>query len=48
MEIYHVDAMRNLILEQLPSTVRFFTEQTKSERLKNVLHELKQKRRRKH
>ncbi|VDO62908.1 unnamed protein product [Onchocerca flexuosa] len=40
--------MRNLILDQLPSTVRFLTQQTKSERLKGVLYELKEKRRRKH
>uniref|UniRef100_A0A0R3S1Z0 Non-structural maintenance of chromosomes element 4 n=1 Tax=Elaeophora elaphi TaxID=1147741 RepID=A0A0R3S1Z0_9BILA len=46
-ETYHVDAMRNLILEQLPPSVRFFTEQTKSEKLKSALNELKQKRRRK-
>ncbi|EJW79535.1 hypothetical protein WUBG_09557 [Wuchereria bancrofti] len=47
-ETYHVDAMRNLILDQLPPTVRFFTEQTKSEKLKTVLHQLKKKRTRKH
>ncbi|VBB33893.1 unnamed protein product [Acanthocheilonema viteae] len=46
-ETYHVDAMRNLILQQLPPTVRFFTEQTKSEKLKSALHEMKQKRKRK-
>ncbi|KAK6113110.1 hypothetical protein QQG55_50320 [Brugia pahangi] len=47
-EAYHVDVMRNLILNQLPPTVRFFTEQTKSEKLKSVLHDLKKKRTRKH
>ncbi|CAG9535680.1 unnamed protein product [Cercopithifilaria johnstoni] len=46
-EAYHVDAMRNLILGQLPPSVRFFTEQTKSEKLKSALQEKKQKRRRK-
>ncbi|EFO19045.1 hypothetical protein LOAG_09452 [Loa loa] len=46
-ETYHADMMRGLILDQLPLSVRFFTEQTKSERLKSVLYELKQKRKRK-
>uniref|UniRef100_A0A915PJL4 Trafficking protein particle complex subunit 4 n=1 Tax=Setaria digitata TaxID=48799 RepID=A0A915PJL4_9BILA len=33
-ETYHADAMRTLILNQLPPAVRFFTDQTKSEKLK--------------
>uniref|UniRef100_A0A8R1TPM8 Uncharacterized protein n=1 Tax=Onchocerca volvulus TaxID=6282 RepID=A0A8R1TPM8_ONCVO len=47
-EIFHAEFMRNLILDQLPSTFRFFTQQTKTERLKSVLYELKEKRKRRH